>query len=682
MSTSPSPESVEQTKRQIRNLVNEISEISKTDISAAEYYPAVLQRIVSALAAVGGAIWLVDTDGAMKLAYQIQVSQDLLESENEEAIRHARLLTRVVGKGQGELVPPMAYFGEDRSLGNPTKYLLVLCPLASGKKLAGLIEIFQRPDSPPDTQKGYLKFLEHMSKLIGEWLKGQSLQEVSDRQVLWQQSDQFARLVHDNLELRDTAFTIANEGRRLIECDRVSVAVMRGGKAKVIAISGQDTIESRSNIVTALNDLATRVVKSGEPLWYDGSTEDLPPQLEESVEEYVDLSHGRTVTVLPIHRPEKTVEGDIQAKQKISTEMRMSNEIIGALIVEQIETQIPREVLEGRVDLVYEHSCRALANTLSHSQLFMMPVWRALGRATWFFRGSALPKTVAVLTTIALATIAMFIIPIDFDLQGNGSLQPRVQRHVYAHINGEVGDQIPVKHGDRVTAGSPVVYMKNRDLELQRKELVGQLEVTAQSLLATVHQLSNQSQMTKEDVAKINRERAELIVRQESLQNQINVITEKEQQLVRTTPIDGVVTTWKVEEILRARPVTPGQILVSIADVSKGWEVEVLMPEKRMKYLDNAFNDLKTDSLDVEFILMTDPSVTRKGKLTRDKIHQRAEVAPEEGATVKLRVDPDSMEGLDRPGAKVIVDVKCGRRSAAFVWFHEVVEWIRANLLF
>ncbi len=83
MSTSPSPESVEQTKRQIRNLVNEISEISKTDISAAEYYPAVLQRIVSALAAVGGAIWLVDTDGAMKLAYQIQVSQDLLESETK-----------------------------------------------------------------------------------------------------------------------------------------------------------------------------------------------------------------------------------------------------------------------------------------------------------------------------------------------------------------------------------------------------------------------------------------------------------------------------------------------------------------------------------------------------------------------------------------------------------------------
>ncbi|MFM8397549.1 MAG: hemolysin D, partial [Pirellula sp.] len=96
--------------------------------------------------------------------------------------------------------------------------------------------------------------------------------------------------MHENLDLKDTAFTIANEGRRLIDCDRVSVAILKGGKAKVVAISGQDSIENRSNNVQALNNLATRVIKSGEPLWYDGSTEDLPAQLEEAIEDYDDLS--------------------------------------------------------------------------------------------------------------------------------------------------------------------------------------------------------------------------------------------------------------------------------------------------------------------------------------------------------------------------------------------------------
>ena len=56
MSSGPSDENVEQTKRRIRTLVNEVTELSKSDIKAGEYYPAVLQKIIAALAAEGGAI--------------------------------------------------------------------------------------------------------------------------------------------------------------------------------------------------------------------------------------------------------------------------------------------------------------------------------------------------------------------------------------------------------------------------------------------------------------------------------------------------------------------------------------------------------------------------------------------------------------------------------------------------
>ncbi len=402
MSSTPSQETVEQTKQQIRGLINEIAELSRSDREADEYYPAVLQRIVDALAAVGGAIWLIDETGTLRLCYQIKVNQNLLQAENEDSMRHGRLLARLFSRAQSELVPPGAFIGEDQAEGNPTPFLLVLSPLSSGKRSLGLIEIFQRPDSAPNIQRGYLRFLDQMAGLIGEWLKGHTLKQVSDRQQLWQQADHFARLVHDNLELRDTAYTIANEGRQVIECDRVSVAIKKGGHCKVIAISGQDTIENRSNIVTALNKLATRVVAAGDPLWYDGSVEDLPPQLEEAVEDYVDLSHGRTVAVLPIRRPEKVVEGDVQSKEHVQREDLSEREIIGALVIEQIESQLPADLLRSRADLVYEHTARALSNSLTHNNLFLMPLWRALGRATWFFRGSALPKTVAILPWLPL----------------------------------------------------------------------------------------------------------------------------------------------------------------------------------------------------------------------------------------------------------------------------------------
>jgi hypothetical protein len=71
------------------------------------------------------------------------------------------------------------------------------------------------------------------------------------------------------------------------------------------------------------------------------------------------------------------------------------------------------------------------------------------------------------------------------------------------------------------------------------------------------------------------------------------------------------------------------------------------------------------------------------GKLSTEEVHQRAEVHPDEGAVVKLKVHPDNVEALSRrPGARVTANVKCGKGRAAFVWFHEVVEWVYANLLF
>ncbi len=682
MTTAPSEENVEQTKRHIRGLVNEISELSKSETPAGEYYPAVLQRIVSALAAVGGAIWLMEEDGSLRLAHQIQMAPNLMQSGNEDTIQHGRLLSRLIMQGKPELVPPLSGTGDDGE-GNPTRYLLVTAPLASTTKPVGLVEILQRPDSPTEAQRGYLRFLDHMSKLMSEWIKGHTLQQVSNRQELWQQSDQFARLVHDNLDIRDTAFTIANEGRRLIECDRVSVAILKGGKARVVAISGQDTIENRSNTVQSLNNLATRVVRSGEPLWYDGSTEDLPPQIEDAIEDYVDLSHGRTVTVLPIRQPERKIEGDVLASRNETSETRQRRDIIGALIVEQIETQLSRSVLEGRVDLVYEHSCRAMSNSMAHSQILFMPVWRFLDRSLWMFRGSALPKTLSIIGLIGLGIGAMFVIPVDFDLEGNGSLKASTEVKVFAHVNGQV-ESIFVEHGQKVKEHQPLVQMKDPDLELQMRQVQGDIEASKKQLdlLDRALQQPGNKEVDLQRYTMESEQQRQTIANHES---QLKLLREKEDKLVRRSPIQGIVTTWDVERTLTARPVVTGQELMKVANPDGGWEVEVLLPEKRMRYLDYAFATTKENYLPVEFILMTDPETKHKGKLFLPGVSLRAEMEAEDGAVVKLRCipDPEAMEKISRrPGARVIADVKCGKRSAAFVWFHEPVEWVRAHVLF
>ncbi len=72
--------------------------------------------------------------------------------------------------------------------------------------------------------------------------------------------------------------------------------------------------------------------------------------------------------------------------------MHVEREIVGALIVEQIETDLPREILEPRIDLVYEHSTRALSNALNVDSIFLMPVWRAIGKSTYWSRAATCPR--------------------------------------------------------------------------------------------------------------------------------------------------------------------------------------------------------------------------------------------------------------------------------------------------
>lgn len=672
-------QTVEETKQQIRGLVNEIAALAKSGAAAEEFYPEFLQRIVTALAAAGGAVWLLDDDRQLKLQYQINAEPTVLTAGSDDSDRHRRLIQRVAHAGQNLLVPPYSGTTDGDAEGNPTRYLLVLSPLKHDGNADGLVEIFQRPDTAPETQKGYLRFLQQMCELAADWLRSQKLRAFSDRQALWQQADSFARAAHESLDLRETVYVVANEGRRMIGCDRVSVAIKRGNKCRVQAISGQDTIENRSNIVSALNRLATRVVAAGEPLWHDGTTEDLPPQIEEALEEYVDLSYGRNIAVLPLREPQRGSEAEQGAAGQVDRDNAHRGEVIGALIVEQIESDLPPDIFRARVDLVYEHGTRAIANSLSHSNLFLMPVWRTLGKSTELFRGRMLPKTIAVLVAIGVVALGLFLVPMELQLEAEGKLEPQVRRDVFAPIDGEV-IEVLADHSSVVKAGDPLIRLRNRQLEMDMTELLGQIQTTTAEF-NRVRGVLTASRRTLElnEQRRLQGEEQEFEVRLAALREKLQLQTERAEQLIVRAPIDGIVMSWDVEKTLRSRPVMTGQVLLEIADLSQPLYLELQMPDKRMGHLDRRIREVDQPTLPVRYVLATHPDEPMQAELPCQEVQLRAQVDPEHGSTVKMRAIPDR-EQLEqkapRPGAKVIANVQCGKRAAGFVLFHEVYEWL------
>ena len=57
---------IEKTKQQIRGLVQEIAQLSRTDIEPDQYYGEVMHRIVTALAAIGGAVWTINAERQLR----------------------------------------------------------------------------------------------------------------------------------------------------------------------------------------------------------------------------------------------------------------------------------------------------------------------------------------------------------------------------------------------------------------------------------------------------------------------------------------------------------------------------------------------------------------------------------------------------------------------------------------
>jgi multidrug efflux pump subunit AcrA (membrane-fusion protein) len=516
-----------------------------------------------------------------------------------------------------------------------------------------------------------------MSELAGEWLKTQKLRQFSDKTSLWAQADHFSRLIHESLELRETAYSVANEGRRLIGCDRVSVAVKKGRKCYVEAVSGQDTLENRSNIVAALGQLSTKVVATGEPLWYEGSTEDLPPQIEHAIEHYVEESYAKAIAVLPVRRPQTSEE-----TVNPHSEHTPQGEVIGALIVEQIESELPRAIVAPRLDLVYEHSARALANSLDHSNLFLMPVWRTLGKAAWIVRARTLPKTLAIAGLILVAALLLTFVKKDFYLKAKGSLQPSVKQDVFVGVDGIV---IAVNRKDQemVEEGEVLVVLRNTDLEVQLEEVRGSRQTAREQLFAARDSLSRYGlTMSDADRIQLAGQVKQYTTSLASLNLQEKLLETKLEQLKIKAPISGqVMLSWDVEESLLNRSVGAGQVLMTVADPAGPWELELFMKETRSGHVDNARREDPALPVKYVLVLATDPGTELDGTIA--EVEEITQMHDEEGHTVRIRADIEKSDLVDpRPGTTVRGKIKCGRRAIGYTWLHEAWEWAQANIFF
>jgi multidrug efflux pump subunit AcrA (membrane-fusion protein) len=259
---------------------------------------------------------------------------------------------------------------------------------------------------------------------------------------------------------------------------------------------------------------------------------------------------------------------------------------------------------------------------------------------------------------------------------------------VFAPRSGIV-DEVLVDHAAEVAAGQPLVRLRDPSLELELKRVDGELQTAQKQLDAVRATKTNRAvrETTPIDSYRLSAEERELEQRLANLRRELELLNHERDQLVVSSPIAGRVLTWDVAHRLGARPVERGEVLVTVADLSAKWQLELEVPDDRIGYVLAARSEIESD-LPVRFRLSSDDRQEHSGKIA--EVCQVADVVENEAASpsptvlVKVALETPATEGAMggelRPGVSARAQIACGRRPIGYVWLHDIwdaaVEWL------
>ncbi|MEO1995028.1 MAG: efflux RND transporter periplasmic adaptor subunit [Planctomycetaceae bacterium] len=668
-----SSESVQQVRDRVLQLAREIEQLSKSQAPPDRFFEEFLQRLTAAVGAQAAAVWFVEGN-RLTLRSEIRLSDTGLLEDPVKQQANERLLSNVISTGEAGTFSPDDS-GENQS---PTPHLLILAALHCDKECVGVVEMFQRPDAPQEARPGYLQFLEQMCGLASKYLDQQRTSGSSDAAEFWQSFEQFVLQLQRSLDTQEVTGTAANDGRLLLDCDRLSIAVKRGKKTSITAISGQDAVNPRANLVRGMAALSKNVIRMGEPLLYTGQIDNLPPQIEKPLATYIQESGSRMLIVQPLFESQPLIgrDDDDDRKQKSAPQ----RQVIGCLLVEQMSESQPKPQLESRAELLAEHVAAAVSNSRQHQRIFLLKFWKLLGQCLEWFHGRKLAKTMLFLFVVGGIVGSLTTVPWEYRVAGEGMLMPVTQKEVFAPTDGEV-IELKVEGGARVKADSVLLVLKNKELESQLVNAQNSLAEKSKLLASLKAQIDEDRPGSSEDeLTRLLGQYRKTQVEIQGVQAQFEILKQRVDDLTVRAPIDGVVATFQVEQRLMNRPIQRGEVLLEIMDDQEAWHLELNIEEHRMGHILRAASRLDEtndqDHLRVEFRLATDPETTYDGRLTT--IATRAAPSSELGNVVEMYVSIDAEDLADRRiGAEVRAKIDCGQRSLGFVLFGDVVEFIQ-----
>jgi len=655
----------------------EIADLAASPVPEPVFLHELLKRAVEVLEAEAGVIWMYDAE--RRLVLQCEVRLQATGFIEDLTLRSAfeQPFAEVLQRGG-----VLAHDAERATLREGIrKCSALLGGLQRETDVSGLVQIFEGPAAPLEGRSERLRILEQICGLATRfWQQRQARAIQQEPSPGTSAAEQWSLAVHDSLYTSEVAFIAANECRRALGVDRVTVAERHGPGVRILAVSGQPSVNARSNVVRLLTRLTEQVLDTGEKLTFTGDSRNLPPQIERLLADYLHESRSRAVIVLPVSGPPPREDPHAPAGATLG-KAPAKPAPVGVLIVEQIsETPLPSD-LDARLDRVAPHVGLALRNAQSHDRVFLMPLWEFLGDWKARLKGRRLAQVGAVLAAVVFVVLALLLVPWDYRVVGKGRMMPIDRRAIFAPWDGEV-DSLSARSGQSVKQGDLLIQLKNDELRaklLAQNNLVLEKKKQSASIQA---QLSDPATATNPATEiELRGKFLQLGVEIEGAQDQVASLQRQVDALTVRSPIDGVVATFRIEELLRQRPVKRGELLVEVMNPDGPWRLELDVPENRLGHILQAQRNRDDARLPVRYRLATATESTYDGLL--DSISTRSAVSETEGSVVPLFAAlSEPTPPAPRIGADVTAKIDCGKKSLGYVLFGDVIEFVRKRFWF
>jgi hypothetical protein len=708
--------------RSIEDAFEAAGRLSGSALPPTEFYQQFLNRTLAAIDAPAGAVWLRTPQGFLQLACQENIDKVGLDARRGGRQCHNEVLRQVFQSApprpvllepNGRLQPGPGDPGPVPAA-NLTDHFALFAPIISAdKQPLGVLEVFQDAGHDPRMYPTFLNYAFQMAGYASQYHSFANVRNAAGVEKTYSQVEAFARHIHGSLNPTEVAYHVANEGRKLVECDRLCVGVRHDRRRVTVeAVSGADVVEKASTHVRRLRALMEAVLRWDETLTFRGEKDPgLPPDVAHALDAYLHESQPKLLIVQPCrderekdkHRPARAV-----------------------LVMESFNPPEQIEPLVQRLEVVTRHAAPALYNAAELKRVPLKFLWWPIAKLQEGIGGKSRFIAASVAVLLAVLVGVMVAVPSDLRMDAKGQLQPVEIAKIYPPGRDGRVAEVRAKPGDKIEPGFEIASLYSHELaeeytkaERELAEATSEVE-SAQEFLQKPG-VPDRDKLEYASKMKTAQKTAEKALRTiQELNAQYNAGRPNRHGFFRATapPFDPRLarvrgtSQWVVlnddrRENLIGRTLRPNEEIMRVGNVAGEWQAELKIPQRNVGQILKAFanpdshfvekDPVKGERkyLTVDVLLSSNATTSYEGRLYRDDIAAEAvpnknehdENEPVVTAYVKLNVPGIPKENWVPEsqlvtGLEVRTRVRCGKHPLGYTLFHGVWEWFYEKVVF